>query len=216
MLLLLVSSVLVGGRWHGVSVSSSSIRSILERRNPNPKQKRSIQETEGVDCRFNTDRYIDTDKRAKVPRYHHHGTGMDYRNAMTFPLCRIPRRRQLPNHWSLPPTHRSPIFPFRILPTGTTTTVNAALAFLWRHIGTSIAAAATSTTAATASKRRDETTTTMSNQISSGTRGSNAMSSVDFYRRVPRDLTEVKTSIRMEWQGESPLSFLCCVCTLLC
>ena len=32
----------------------------------------------------------------------------------------------------------------------------------------------------------------MSNNINGGGRGRNAMSSVDFYRRVPKDLTEVR------------------------
>ena len=36
----------------------------------------------------------------------------------------------------------------------------------------------------------------MSNNINGGGRGRNAMSSVDFYRRVPKDLTEV----RWKWQ----------------
>jgi len=34
----------------------------------------------------------------------------------------------------------------------------------------------------------------MSNNINGGGRGRNAMSSVDFYRRVPKDLTEVRQS----------------------
>ena len=55
---------------------------------------------------------------------------------------------------------------------------------------------------------------TMSN-INGGTRGRNAMSSVDFYRRVPKDLTEVRynicTNIVSHCIGYAVFSFQCAI-----